>query len=220
MIVKVCGLTRVEDALWAEKCGADVLGFIYGVAQSPRNNSLDQMAQLVLAHRGAQQAVLMRNPTLQNISDILSVVKPQIFHLCGQEDSHLRDAIKHRAPDVQLWQTIGVPIDQPKSEHWKYQLDECWSDSALTRVVLDSAKSGLSGGTGCVFPHLAVANHLGPDCKKVLIAGGINPDNIEAILKIASWAGVDVSSGLEHQKGEKDADKVKLFFNKLNEAVR
>ena len=219
MIVKICGLTKAEDAHWAEECGAEVLGTIFGVPESPRNNPLEKLLQLVTPRQNAKHAVLLRNPPLQSIKELLTMLKPQIFHLCGQEDERCRGEIKNLAPDIELWQTIGIPVDEPQNENWKFQLDACWNDSALGRVVLDSAKSGQSGGTGRCFSHQNVAQHLGRDSAKVIIAGGLNPDNIEAILQIAPWAGVDVSSGLEKSKGQKDPQKVRQFFDSVHKVL-
>ena len=219
MIVKVCGLTRAEDADWAEKCGAEVLGYIFGVPESPRNNKLNELLQLVTPRQSARKAVLLRNAPLLNVKELLTMLRPQIFHLCGQEDERSRGEIKNLAPEIELWQTIGIPVDDPQNENWKFQLDACWNDSAIARVVLDSAKSGQSGGTGSCFSHQNIAQHLGKDSANVMIAGGLNPDNIEAILNIAPWAGVDVSSGLEKSKGQKDPKKVRQFFDNVHKVL-
>jgi phosphoribosylanthranilate isomerase len=213
MIAKVCGLTQAEDALNAEKFGADVLGFIFGVPVSPRNNSLERLTQLVLPRSKALKAVLLRNPNFPEVRELCQHINPDIFHLCGQENAITWDQLKNLNPERHLWQTIGVPIDEPNNEAWKYQLDQCWLHSAVDQVVLDSAKSGQSGGTGCLFPLDKVVQHLGVDTHKIVIAGGLNPDNIEGVLKTAKWAGVDVSSGLEQSKGLKDVQKIKTFLD-------
>lgn len=212
MIVKVCGLTQASDAELASSCGADVLGFITGVPESPRSNELDKLAQLIQTPCDSQKAILTRQAPLQLLRELMELEGFDIFHFCGTETRDIWLECKERCPEKQIWQTIGVPIDDPKDESWKYRLDECWNDDSCEQVVLDSAKGGKAGGTGQRFPFQQVLDHLGQESQHLIIAGGLNPENLEETLNTAPWKGLDVSSGIEQAPGQKDHEKVKAFM--------
>ena len=212
MLVKICGLTRPEDVLVAQEAGADVLGFIFGVPESPRSNALEALPELLEYKRKAKTAILTRNASLEQLEEINGLQNVDIQHLCGLEPVDVWKRIKDRSPSHSIWQTIGIPIDNPSDESWKYRLEECWSSNDCDTVVLDSAKGGKAGGTGQTFPFEMVATHLGAECQSVWIAGGLTPDNLEHPLSVASWKGLDVSSGVEATPGKKDHDKMRAFL--------
>jgi phosphoribosylanthranilate isomerase len=211
MIIKICGLTRAEDALMAQEAGADVLGAIFGVPVSPRNNTFSQLQKIQQEIKDARFAVLLRNANTEETTLINRELKPDVIHFCGLEQEQQWAEVLNAEPDRQLWQTIGVPIDDPKDEQWKHRLDACWGRDEIQQIVLDGSKSGLAGGTGATFPHQRVADHLGPDVKNVMVAGGLTPANVGEVLSIAPWGGVDVSSGVEAEKGIKDHQLIKDF---------
>jgi phosphoribosylanthranilate isomerase len=210
--VKICGLTCSDDLIVAQEAGADVLGFIYGVPESPRSNRLEALPELLSHKKSSEFAILTRNATKTQLYDISLLSGVDIQHLCGQEPPDLWKELKDRSPDISIWQTIGIPIDDPTDEAWKHRLEICWDSGDCDTIVLDSAKGGKAGGTGQTFPFRVVADHLGIDSQNVWIAGGLTPDNLEPPLKIAQWKGLDVSSGVESSLGKKDHDKIRAFL--------
>ena len=212
MIIKICGLTKSEDLKCAQGAGADILGAIFAVPASPRNNDLNNLHELKTHADGARFAVLLRNAAKQDIDLINNEVQPDIIHLCGAEHEPQWGHILNAQPERSIWQTIGVPVDDPSDESWKRRLDECWDRDELDHIVLDGSKSGLAGGTGATFPHQRVADHLGVDSKRIIVAGGLKPDNISDILAIANWGGVDVSSGVESKAAIKDHELIEAFI--------
>jgi phosphoribosylanthranilate isomerase len=218
MIIKICGLTKSEDLKRAQESGADTLGAIFGVPASPRNNDLDNLQRLKQDVDGAQFAVLLRNAGLEDLDLINTEVRPNIVHLCGTEYESQWGHILSAHPERLIWQTIGVPVDDPSDEIWKRRLDDCWDRDELDRIVLDGSRSGLAGGTGATFPHQSVADHLGGDSKRIVIAGGLKPDNIVDILTIANWGGLDVSSGVESEAAVKDHDLIEAFIKNARQS--
>jgi phosphoribosylanthranilate isomerase len=223
MIIKVCGITRVEDLNFADQKGADALGCIFGVPESPRSNDLNQLLELLRTPTKAQKALLTRNASPEQWDQLhLSFSqdlgpRPEIFHLCGRESVDLWKSICDRSPDSKIWQTVGIPLDAPEDESWKKRIDECWNRDECQRIVLDSSKGGKAGGTGQAFPFEMVLEHLGQDSQHFMLAGGLHPENVGEALEKGTWLGVDVSSGVESSPGIKDHQKIEDFISAIRD---
>jgi len=212
-MIKICGLHQPEDLILAENLGADVLGMIYAVPESPRNNSAEELEHLFSLIKRANSAILFRNSSLEAVKPVLKHFKPSIVHLCGAETQAFRFELKSAFPTIKIWQSCGLDVDQPLDATKSHQVKDLLKDSSIDRVVLDSKKSGKTGGTGLSLPLTDLKRELELELRELVIAGGLNPHNLESTLTTLNPFGVDVSSGIESIPGRKDHDKLRQFIN-------
>ncbi|MFN8588230.1 MAG: phosphoribosylanthranilate isomerase [Candidatus Eisenbacteria bacterium] len=200
-IVKVCGLTRLEDASHALACGADWLGFVVR-AESPRVVSPEAAGAIVAALPGAVAVAVMVAPTPDEalaIARTVGAARVQLHRV------HPADW----PADFPLPCAFGVGVDAtgafagdvPPPPHL---------------VLLDTAKAGMDGGTGETFPWNA-ARVLASD-RDVMVAGGLGPDNVARAVAELRPFGVDASSRLETSPGIKDPERVRRFVAAVRES--
>lgn len=199
---KICGITRVEDVHAVVNAGADAIGFVF-YPPSPRAVTAAQAAQLVQAIAPYVQVVgLFVNHSANEIQDILQTVHLDIVQFHGDETP-------------EQCQTIAQQVGRRwyKAIQVKPDLDvvveiQGYQDAGASAVLLDAWHPDLKGGTGHsfdweTFPKLDIP---------LILAGGLNPDNIEqAILTTQAYA-VDVSGGVESAKGIKDQQLIERFM--------
>lgn len=199
--VKVCGTTRLKDALLAVECGADAIGFIF-YKKSPRYVSAKTAKEICsklppFVHRVG----VFVNETADNINRIADRCGLDAVQLHGDESPAFCKKIKHRVIKV-----VRVKDAASLKEMSRYAVDG---------FLLDTWKEDQWGGTGKVFDW-----ELAARAKKygsVIIAGGLNPRNVKAAIKKVQPYGVDVSSGVEQSPGKKDPRKVKAFIKAVRE---
>jgi phosphoribosylanthranilate isomerase len=195
--VKICGITRVEDALAAAHSGAHAIGLIFH-AGSPRLVSHDMARSIVDALPAFITPVaLFVDARPEDIERVIATVKPQLLQFHGDESPEFCSrfalpyikAIKVR-PGVDLLQY---------ARHYR----------TAKGLLLDAFVDGSHGGTGSTFDWALIPDQLP---LPLILAGGLHKDNVaEAIRRVRPWA-VDVSSGVEAAKGIKDAAKVAAFI--------
>jgi phosphoribosylanthranilate isomerase len=193
LFVKICGITNEEDALLAVAMGADAISFVFA-AGSTRQVTATQVADIV-----------KRLPPDITTLGVFKNEHPdrvvEIVHRCGLTGAQLHG---HETADqcrsvaqrvnfvVQAFAAGDKTIDRAR-------------DYPVEVVLLDNPKPG----SGELFDWSLVDGV--PDGKKLLLAGGLDPDNItDAVTKVRPW-GVDVSTGTEASPGRKDARKVRAF---------
>lgn len=202
--VKICGITRLEDALTAIKFGADALGFVF-YEKSPRKISADQAAEIVLKLPAFVSVVgLFVNAQPIEVENILSKVHLDILQFHGDETP--AECRQYQLPYMKAIRVqVGTNLLQ-------YDLD-FYDAKAL---LLDAYTEGLAGGTGQVFDWGLIPNNMS---NSIVLAGGLNADNItDAIQQVQPYA-VDVSGGVEQEKGIKDADKIVAFMRGVIDAT-
>jgi len=194
--VKVCGTTRLKDALLAVECGADAIGFIF-YKKSPRCVTLKTAKEICsklppFVHRVG----VFVNETAENVNRIADRCGLDAVQLHGDESPAFCNKIRHRVIKAIRVQNAGSLKGLSK-----YTVDG---------FLLDAFKDDQWGGTGKVFDwDLArrVKKH-GP----IIIAGGLNPRNVKEAIRQVQPYGVDVSSGVEQSPGKKDPKKLKAFL--------
>ena len=199
---KICGITRVEDVHAVVNAGADAIGFVF-YPPSPRAVTAEQAAQLVQAIAPYVQVVgLFVNHSANEIQDILQTVHLDIVQFHGDETPEQCQTIAQQV-GRRWYKAIQVKPDlDVVVEIQRYQ------DAGASAVLLDAWHPDLKGGTGHrfdweTFPKLDIP---------LILAGGLNPDNIEqAILTTQAYA-VDVSGGVESAKGIKDQQLIERFM--------
>ncbi|MGY1489998.1 phosphoribosylanthranilate isomerase [Methylobacillus pratensis] len=202
--VKICGITRVEDALAAVEHGCDAIGLVF-YRPSPRNVDLQRAGEIVAALPPFVSIVgLFVDAAPSEIEAVLAKVRLDLLQFHGDE-----------APEA--CRLYGVPYMKAvrvKNDTNLLQYATQYHDARS--LLLDAYLPGVAGGTGQVFDWGLVPRQLPVS---VVLAGGLNPDNVtEAIRQVRPYA-VDVSGGVEQTKGIKDAGKIAAFMQGVKNAA-
>lgn len=193
MFVKICGITSEEDALLAVAMGADAIGFVF----APSSRQIAPARAADIAKRLPPEVLtvgVFRDEAPQRVADIINAAGLRAAQLHGRETAEDTAWVRRRVPVV----IKAFPGGDP-------ELARAVSYGADI-VLLDSA----SPGSGRVFDWSLAEG--APSGLRVLLAGGLTPENVgEAIERVRPW-GVDVSTGVESEPGVKDATKVRRFI--------
>lgn len=201
--VKICGLTRWDDAVAAVSLGADAIGLVF-YAASPRAVSIVQAQEIV---RGLPPHVtvvgLFVNATAAEIRTVLDTVRIDLLQFHGGEMP--QDCIRYGVPYIKaVRMREGVDLFEIEKVH-----------SSASGLLLDSYQSGVAGGTGMAFDWARVPTGL---IKPIILAGGLTPDNVAGAIRQVRPYAVDVSGGVESAKGIKDAAKMAAFIQGVKNA--
>ncbi len=209
--MKICGLTREEDILYAAQQGADALGFVCGYPDSPRNLKLDKLRRLVKLVPPYVSSVVVTPLSNPAIFEIVKVVQPSLLQVSGEETTVL-DALRDKVGFDRVIHTVHVGISVPEAIKQSKELSKK-SKAVLLDSKGDGRKSPIAGGTGVVHDWSVsrrVRNALDPF--PVILGGGLTPRNVsKAIDEVRPYA-VDVSSGVEAEPGIKSRAKIKEFI--------
>lgn len=200
---KICGITRIEDALSAVAAGADAIGLVF-YAKSPRAVSIEQAAAIVRALPPFVSSVgLFVNASRSEVGAVLEAVPLDLLQFHGDETSEQCEG--HGRPYIKA---LRVQAGMDLQAH-------CAVFAGAAGVLLDTFVAGVPGGTGEVFDWSLVPAGLS---KPVILAGGLVPGNVaEAIAQVRPYA-VDVSGGVEASKGIKDSQRVREFVTAVRQA--
>ena len=201
--VKICGITRVEDALVAARAGANAIGLIFA-ARSPRLVSDPIAADVVSALPPFITPVaLFVDQPASEIERILIKVRPQLLQFHGDEPP-------------EFCASFGMPyIKVARVKAGMDLLQYAQQYRAAKGLLLDAFVEGSHGGTGSAFDWALIPREFP---LPLILAGGLNPGNVgEAVRRVRPWA-VDVSSGVEAAQGIKDAAKVAAFIRGVRDA--
>jgi phosphoribosylanthranilate isomerase len=203
MLIKICGITRMEDALSACDCGVNALGFIF-VPSSPRFISPEAAGKIIAALPPFVVPVgVFVNESRERIEAVISHSGIRAIQLHGEEMPA---------------ETSGYVVPVIKG----FRVRESFAVNSLdayrvSAYLLDSYSERVHGGTGKTFDwSIAVAaNHS----RRIILGGGLNPQNVsEAVIGVRPYA-VDVSSGVEVSSGIKDARRMKEFVQNARAAA-
>ena len=203
--VKICGITRKEDLDAAVEAGADAVGFVVGVTSSPRNLSLTEAARLIRQVPPFVASVLVTVPRSIGDFAVYEKLNPDVIQVHG-EDLDTAESVRLKLPDTQLIWAVNAQLVS--------HLDAVAKAAKLFDAVLvDSFADGRYGGTGVVHDwelsrRVKQAVHPQP----LILAGGLNPENVAEALCIVEPYAVDVSSGVEKHPGIKSHQKIVEFI--------
>jgi phosphoribosylanthranilate isomerase len=205
VLVKICGTTSVADAQLAASAGADYLGIIVEHAPSPRSVFLQTAREIAAATHLPAVAVTV-NQRLCELLSLADALQPTVLQLHGDESVQLvRDLKRH---DLTVWVACSGNAEETKRR--ALAMTDAGADAVLIDARITTPDGVIYGGTG----HKAdwnCARELVEYKLRVILAGGLDPDNVpEAIQYVQPWM-VDVISGIEARKGVKDAAKVQRF---------
>ena len=201
--VKICGITRVEDALAAAHAGAHAIGLIFA-AESPRRVSTAIARNVVEALPPFVTPVaLFVDPQAAEVERVIGEVGPQLLQFHGDEAPDF--CVRFGVPYIKVARVgPGVDLLQYAGRH-----------RAAKGLLLDAFVEGSRGGTGFTFDWSLIPAKLP---LPLILAGGLDPDNVgDAVRRVRPWA-VDVSSGVETAKGIKDAARIAAFIRGVRDA--
>ncbi len=201
MLVKICGITRADDALAAVAAGAGAIGFVFWPA-SPRFIDPFRARQIVRALRPFITAVgVFVNQPLDYVNGVASLVRLGAVQLHGDETTGFASAI-----------TVPILKAIPLAAAGEAGLAE-WP--AATTLLLDVHDPVKRGGTGRTIDWTAAAAVAAR--RRVLLAGGLTPHNVaDAVARVRPF-GIDVSSGVERAPGIKDHQRLRALFEALHD---
>lgn len=197
--IKICGITRIEDALAAVSAGADAIGFVF-YAKSPRAVTPEQAAAIIAALPPFVTTVgLFVDMPRTELKQLLEVVPLDLLQFHGDESP--ADCAGYGRPYIKALRV--KPGDEVAAAISRYP--------DASGVLLDTYVAGTPGGTGEAFDWSLVPRNA---AKPVILAGGLTPENVgEAVRQVRPYA-VDVSGGVEAAKGIKDAAKIQAFIQR------
>jgi phosphoribosylanthranilate isomerase len=190
MRVKICGITTVEDALRAERLGADAVGMVV-CSQSPRSVGLDRAAEIIGALGPFTASVCVTHTDSSGDLDLIIAICPSAIQISCP-------FLQPRPCPVRVIRVIQ-PDDDPRSD--------------CDAVIVDSSR-----GCGVAFDPAYARKVADRSSVPVILAGGLTPENVgEAIASVRPYA-VDVCSGVEVRPGVKDWERVAAFILASREA--
>ena len=200
MLVKICGITKLEDALIAADLGADILGFIFAKG-SPRAISAYEAGEIIgkLLPAITPVGVFVNSP-LEEVQAVIEQSGIKCVQLHGKESPY-------------YCQNINVPVIKAFRVNKDF-CEEILSEYSVEAYLLDTYVNGTAGGTGKTFDwNIAVkAKSYG----RIILAGGLTPENVaDAITRVGPY-GIDISSGVESAPGKKDREKLKRLFGAID----
>ena len=201
--VKICGLTRPVDAEFADAAGAAYLGVIF--AGGPRERSPTD-ARATLAGRRARKVGVFATQSAVDISAIASLVGLDVVQLHGSTDV-ARIAEVRAATGLEVWAVVWTSTGALTPG------DEALADVA-DALVVDALVAGTLGGTGVTLPWMELGESLDGMASghRIVLAGGLTPENVREAIDYVSPMVVDVSSGVESSPGIKDQKRVRAFI--------
>jgi len=198
MWVKICGITRLEDALLAEELGADAIGFIF--APSPRQ--MDPFGAAAIAKQLCHVAKVgvFVDREIGEIQEIRALCRLDAVQLHGNESP-------------EFCRSLGGTMIKALRVRNETSLAQIAAYSGVWKVLLDAYDPGKLGGTGKWISADLLRSQ--PDFSRVILAGGITPENVLELIGAFKPFGIDVSSGVESAQGIKDRHKMGLLFEKI-----
>jgi len=214
MWIKICANTNLDDAQLAAELGADAVGFVF--APSPRRVTAAEVARIT-PHlpEGLECVGVFPALEAQQIAGIAQECGLDTVQLHGGVNLELvRQLDEIFNGQVKLIQTVHWQVDggAGSAAVVAEQLRQIDADGIAARVLIDAKVGPDLGGTGVSFDWNAARATLADTGLKLIVAGGLRPDNVaDAIRRLNPW-GVDVASGVEQSPGRKSPEKLAAFI--------
>ena len=204
-LVKICGIRRVEDVEILNKILPDYAGFVF--CESKRQVTLKLAEELIKnLDKKIKPVGVFQNNNLQEVKNAAEILKLDVIQLHGREDESY---IKSLYP-FKIWKSVSID-GKDILDNVKHKIDKI-SNYNVEAMLVDSSVGGKTGGTGINF-NWNVLKNLNIN-KKLVLAGGLNADNINTALECVKPYAVDVSSGVE-ENGVKSFEKINEFIKKV-----
>lgn len=215
--IKICGTTNPEDALAAAEAGADALGFVF--APSPRRIRPRDAARIIGALPDSVEKIgVFVNQSLDLVLDTVDGAGLTGVQLHGEEDAGFARRLREKRQGLRVIKAVSLrEVGEGKGKALAVVGAE--GRANFSALLLDSGGSGRRGGTGAAFDWQDAAPMARFLARKfaLIVAGGLNPDNVSRALAIFQPWGVDVVSGVEQSPGKKDPVKLRAFISAVRE---
>ena len=201
--IKICGITRQEDADVAVAAGADALGFVF-YDPSPRNVGVDQAAEIIRNLPAfVTSTALFVNADVSTVQQVIDSTCIDLLQFHGDEDvAYCEQFARPYMKAIRMKPGVDV-------------VAECARYASASAILLDAYRPGVPGGTGESFDWELIPEEVRGS---IVLAGGLTPDNIRKAVETVNPFAVDVSGGVEASKGIKDKEKVEKFIQEVNRA--
>lgn len=206
LMVKICGITRLEDAQAAVEAGADALGFMF-YEPSKRFILPEKAAEIIRNISSSVDSVgVFVNSDEDTVRHAVEVSGINVVQFHGEEFPEFCEAFR----PLRIWKAFRMENERSLDLVRRFRNADAW--------LLDSYVKGAHGGTGETF-NWDLAIEANTNGQPVILAGGLVPSNVgEAVRKVHPH-GIDVSSGVESEPGIKDADKIRAFVRSAKNAA-
>jgi phosphoribosylanthranilate isomerase len=214
--IKICGMTNVEDALFACEAGADAVGFVF-YEKSPRYVSVERAREIVEKLPKNIEKVGVFVGVSASVADFSREVGLTIAQIYCHGQPALTDEYLSKLPCGVIPAISAGAVGE--NEMCGFHI----SDEVRQRIVaalIDSGNVERPGGTGEQFDWRAMADLAHLASLNLVVAGGLRADNVGKAIRILKPWGVDVASGVEARPGKKDPEKVRAFINAVRENDR
>ncbi|MCY3990925.1 MAG: phosphoribosylanthranilate isomerase [Caldilineaceae bacterium] len=212
-VLKLCGTTSAEDARLGR--GADFCGILVGVEWSERSLTLEEAGEVAKAS-GVKNVILLCNPSAEFAAEVTSALRPHALQLLCYETPAFVSELKSSL-SCEIWKTVHLSGLEGQAIPEEYA--EAGADALLVDSVDASEGFARLGGTGKVGDWAAVAALKEEIRIPIFLAGGISPENVaDAVCKVRPH-GIDLCSGVEARRGQRDPEKVKALMLRYREAV-
>jgi phosphoribosylanthranilate isomerase len=201
--IKICGITRPEDARKAASLGVDAIGLVF-YRPSPRAVTIEQAVKVVDSLPPFVSVVgLFVNAAREELNAVLDQVPVDLLQFHGEEQPE--DCAGYNRPFIKaIRMRDGVDLEAEAARY-----------VAASGLLLDAYQPGIPGGTGASFEWSRVPQGME---KPIILAGGLTPENVgEGIAQVQPYA-VDVSGGVEAEKGVKDHARMAAFVRAVHQA--
>ncbi len=201
--VKVCGITRLEDALLAVRLGADALGFNFW----PRSKRY-------LAPAAAREIVRRLPPLVTSVGVFVDPTREEVLR--AAEVSGIGVVQLHGDEPPALCAAIALPVLKAIRVRDAASLEAIGAYESVAGILLDTASPGY-GGSGATFDWTLAASAAA--ARPLVLAGGLGPENVAEAVRIVRPFAVDVASGVESAPGIKDEQRMRRFIEAAKEAT-
>ena len=198
--VKICGITRPEDAVAAASLGVDAIGLVF-YDKSPRSVGISEAKGICRELPGFVTSVaLFLNPEDSLVRQVISEVDIDLLQFHGTES-------------IEFCESFNKPYIKAIGVSGETSLDEKVALYPSARgVLLDSHVHGAAGGTGETFDWSTIPQSIR---ERIILAGGLKPDNVAEAISLVKPYAVDLSSGVEQSPGIKDINLMTRLMQEI-----